>query len=117
MAKKNTNPKKPKLKVDKSELVVKLECLQKKGQEMLEEAEIDIAEYDCWYSQVLTLLETSFDISENEYKTRFVSSVIATSFNQKSVPLEQIINQTRLKSDLYEELSSLLVIIDDISTQ
>ena len=115
MAQKKTTPKKPKLKANKVELLEKLECLRKKGQEMLEKDEVNEAEYDDWYSHVLILLKKSFDIQENKYKKRFELPLAYLLESPTSVSSVQN-QQARIKEFLNDSIVNIEVILDDIST-
>ena len=115
MAKKKTTTKKPKLKIDKVELVEKLECLRKKGQEMLQKDIVNEAEYDDWYSHVLILLRNSFDIPENKFKMRFELPLAYILESPTSVSSVQN-QQARIKEYFNNSIVNIEVIIDDIST-
>lgn len=116
MIKKPTKPKKAKLKcgVDATDLVEKLKKLLNEGHAIMEQPFIDEKDFDNWYYQVLSLLETSFTEPDNEHKRRFVGPASYILFSQDGVPPVQPDMQFEIKQNLGEQLSSLEIIIDDI---
>ena len=110
MNQKNIKSKKPKLKIDASELVGKLEDLLKEGMSMQDQSEIDERAYENWFDKVMNILRMSFVNENNEFANRFLPPPV---FLESA----QIDLNSRIKSDLANEVSQLYIIKGDIATR